>query len=159
MPLAFRNGMFRTGDLGYQDADGYFYILDRQWGELVMACVVLKPGMALSANDLTTHCRQFLANYKIPRARRVFRYRITEKRFRQDPQKGSSRAILGSRTAGCRRGDKNAYYRAETERRSSSTGAAVRDLPRCAARNSRYSFMPWPVLADTLKTFMPGRTA
>jgi long-chain acyl-CoA synthetase len=103
--LAFRNGMFRTGDIGYQDSDGFFYILDRlkdmivtggenvysgeveaviykqpavrevavfgipdrQWGELVMACVVLKPGMALSASDLSTHCRQFLANYKIPR--------------------------------------------------------------------------------------------
>jgi len=103
--LAFRNGMFRTGDIGYQDSDGYFYILDRlkdmivtggenvysgeveaviykhpavreaavfgipdpQWGELVMACVVLKPGMALNANDLTIHCRQFLASYKIPR--------------------------------------------------------------------------------------------
>jgi hypothetical protein len=103
--LAFRNGMFRTGDIGYRDSDGYFYILDRlkdmivtggenvysgeveaviyehpavrevavfgipdsQWGELVMACVALKPGMALSANDLTNHCRQFLANYKIPR--------------------------------------------------------------------------------------------
>jgi len=103
--LAFRNGMFRTGDIGYQDSDGYFYILDRlkdmivtggenvysgeveaviykhpavrevavfgipdpQWGELVMTCVVLKPGMALTANDLTIHCRQFLANYKIPR--------------------------------------------------------------------------------------------
>ena len=102
---AFRNGMFRTGDIGYQDSDGYFYILDRlkdiivtggenvysgeveavvykhpavrevavfgipdpQWGELVMACVSLKPGMTLSANDLTSHCRQFLANYKIPR--------------------------------------------------------------------------------------------
>jgi acyl-CoA synthetase (AMP-forming)/AMP-acid ligase II len=103
--LAFRNGMFRTGDIGYQDSDGYFYVLDRlkdmivtggenvysgeveaviykhpavrevavfgipdrQWGELVMACVVLKPAMALSANELTSHCRQFLANYKIPR--------------------------------------------------------------------------------------------
>jgi long-chain acyl-CoA synthetase len=97
--------MFRTGDIGYQDSDGYFYILDRlkdmivtggenvysgeveaviykhpavreaavfgipdqQWGELVMACVVLKPGMPLSANDLTSHCKQFLANYKVPR--------------------------------------------------------------------------------------------
>jgi acyl-CoA synthetase (AMP-forming)/AMP-acid ligase II len=102
---AFRNGMFRTGDIGYQDSDGYFYILDRlkdmivtggenvysgeveaviykhpavrevavfgipdpQWGELVMACVALKSGMSLSANDLTSYCRQFLANYKIPR--------------------------------------------------------------------------------------------
>ena len=27
--LAFRNGFFRTGDIGYQDANGYFYILDR----------------------------------------------------------------------------------------------------------------------------------
>ena len=26
---AFRNGRFRTGDIGYQDAEGYFYILDR----------------------------------------------------------------------------------------------------------------------------------
>ena len=26
---AFRNGLFRTGDVGYQDADGYVYILDR----------------------------------------------------------------------------------------------------------------------------------
>src|SRR4051812_41438252 len=102
---AFRNGFFRTGDVGYQDANGYLYILDRlkdmivtggenvysgeveaviyehpavreatvfgipdpQWGELVMACVVLKPGKALSADDLIIHCRRNLANYKIPR--------------------------------------------------------------------------------------------
>jgi long-chain acyl-CoA synthetase len=102
---AFRNGLFRTGDVGYQDAAGYFYILDRlkdmivtggenvysgeveaviyehpavrevavfgipdpQWGELVMKCVVLKPGKALSIDDLITHCRRTLANYKIPR--------------------------------------------------------------------------------------------
>lgn len=27
--LAFRDGMFRTGDIGHQDSEGYFYILDR----------------------------------------------------------------------------------------------------------------------------------
>jgi long-chain acyl-CoA synthetase len=27
--LAFRNGFFRTGDAGYRDSEGYFYILDR----------------------------------------------------------------------------------------------------------------------------------
>ncbi len=102
---AFRDGFFRTGDIGYQDADGYFYVLDRlkdmivtggenvysgeveaviyahpavreaavfgipdpQWGELVMACAVLKPGKVLSRDELIAHCRHFLANYKIPR--------------------------------------------------------------------------------------------
>jgi len=102
---AFRNGMFRTGDIGYQDADGYVYIRDRlkdmivsggenvysgeveavlyahpavreaavfgipdpKWGELVMACVVLKPGHTLTAEDLIAHCRRSLASYKVPR--------------------------------------------------------------------------------------------
>ncbi len=102
---AFRNGFFRTGDVGYQDVKGYFYILDRQkdmivtggenvycgeveavifnhpavrevavfgipdpkWGELVAACVVLKPHMQLTAEALINHCRQSLANYKVPR--------------------------------------------------------------------------------------------
>jgi long-chain acyl-CoA synthetase len=101
----FRDGMFRTGDVGYQDAAGYFYIMDRlkdmivtggenvysgeveaviyahsavreaavfgipdpQWGELVMACVVLKPGTSLTFDELIAHCRRHLASYKIPR--------------------------------------------------------------------------------------------
>src|ERR1700745_1505982 len=44
-----------------------FGIPDPQWGELVTAFGVLKPRMALSPNTLTHSCRQFLANYKIPR--------------------------------------------------------------------------------------------
>jgi acyl-CoA synthetase (AMP-forming)/AMP-acid ligase II len=44
-----------------------FGIPDPQWGELVAACVVLKPGEVLGAAELITHCRHTLANYKIPR--------------------------------------------------------------------------------------------
>jgi long-chain acyl-CoA synthetase len=102
---AFRDGFFRTGDIGYRDPDGYFYILDRlkdmivsggenvysgeveaaiyqhpavreaavfgvpdpQWGELVAACIVRRPGKTLSEDELIAHCRRSLANYKIPR--------------------------------------------------------------------------------------------
>src|SRR5258708_19702658 len=44
-----------------------FGIPDPVWGELVMACAVLKPGTALSADELIAHSRCSLANYKIPR--------------------------------------------------------------------------------------------
>jgi len=33
----------------------------------VMACVVLKPGMVLAADELIAHCRRSLANFKVPR--------------------------------------------------------------------------------------------
>ena len=104
--LAFRDEMFRTGDIGYQDANGFFYILDRvkdmivtggenvysgeveaviythpavrevavfgapdpNWGETVKACVVLKPGTVLTAQELITYCRRSLAHYKVPRS-------------------------------------------------------------------------------------------
>jgi len=104
--LAFQNGFFRTGDIGYQDSNGYFYILDRlkdmivtggenvysgeveaviythpavrevavfgipdpKWGEIVKACVVLKPGKTLTAEELIAYCRRSLANFKVPRS-------------------------------------------------------------------------------------------
>ena len=119
----FREGFFHTGDIGHQDTEGYFYILDRlkdmivtggenvysgeveteiyrhpavrevavfgvpdpQWGELVMACVVLKTGEALTAADLIAFCRRSLASYKLPR-----RVEFSE----ADLPKGSSGKVL-----------------------------------------------------------------
>ena len=103
--VVLQDGSFCTGDIGYQDSEGFFYILDRvkdmivtggenvysgeveavlyahpavreaavfgipdpNWGELVMASVVLKPGMSLTPDDLVAYCRLSLASYKIPR--------------------------------------------------------------------------------------------
>ena len=103
--VVLRDSSFRTGDIGYLDSEGFFYILDRvkdmivtggenvysgeveaviythpavrevavfgipdpKWGELVMASVVLKPGISLTVDKLVAHCRQSLATYKIPR--------------------------------------------------------------------------------------------
>jgi len=44
-----------------------FGIPDPQWGELVMACVVLKPGAIFTSDDLIAFCRRSLATYKLPR--------------------------------------------------------------------------------------------
>src|SRR5260370_25101700 len=44
-----------------------FGIPDSQWGEVVMAGVVLKSDMTLTVDDLIAHCRRTLANYKVPR--------------------------------------------------------------------------------------------
>lgn len=44
-----------------------FGIPDPQWGELVAASVVLKPGLIVTGEELMRHCRQRLANYKVPR--------------------------------------------------------------------------------------------
>src|SRR5258708_37607351 len=110
--------MIRTGDVGYQSADGYVYILDRikdlivtggekvycreveavitqhpavletavfgipdpVWGELVMACVALKPGEALTADEVIAHCRRALAEFKGPRRIRFSESETTQRR-------------------------------------------------------------------------------
>jgi fatty-acyl-CoA synthase len=40
---------------------------DPQWGEVGVAYVVMRPGCHTDAEELTEHCRQRLAGYKIPR--------------------------------------------------------------------------------------------
>jgi long-chain acyl-CoA synthetase len=39
-----------------------------QWGEAVHAVVVLKPGAAVSGDDLAAHCHTLIAGYKCPRS-------------------------------------------------------------------------------------------
>ena len=39
-----------------------------EWGESIHAFVVLKAGQEVSAEDLTAHCRELIANYKCPRS-------------------------------------------------------------------------------------------
>jgi len=43
-----------------------FGIPDPKWGEIVKACVVLKPGKTLTAEELIAYVRRSLANFKVP---------------------------------------------------------------------------------------------
>jgi len=99
-------GELRTGDVGFMDADGWFYLVDRKkdminaagykvWprevedvlyghpavreaavvgvpdeyrGETVKAFVSLKPGAAVTEEELIGFCQQQMAAYKYPRS-------------------------------------------------------------------------------------------
>ncbi len=41
---------------------------DPEWGERIVAVIVLQPGAAVTTAALRKHCQQRLANYKVPRA-------------------------------------------------------------------------------------------
>ena len=43
-------------------------IPDKKWGEKVHAIVVLKDGMSCSAEDIMSHCRKLIADFKCPRS-------------------------------------------------------------------------------------------
>lgn len=39
-----------------------------QWGEAVHAIIVCKPGMSVTEDEIVAHCREKIANYKLPRS-------------------------------------------------------------------------------------------
>ncbi|MBP1761913.1 MAG: AMP-dependent CoA ligase/synthetase [Firmicutes bacterium] len=47
---------------------GVIGVPDEKWGEQVKAIVVLKPGYSISEEDVITHCRQYLAGFKVPKS-------------------------------------------------------------------------------------------
>ena len=99
------DGWLFTGDMGYMDEEGYFYIVDRKSdmiiasgynvypreveevlyehdsvqevsvvgvpdeyrGETIAAFIVMKPDAKASEEEFDTHCRKYLAAYKVPR--------------------------------------------------------------------------------------------
>lgn len=103
------DGWMRTGDLGYRDADGWFYFLDRRsrvikrgaenispaaveaalaehpgiaeaavvgvpdpvYDQAVLAVVVPRPGVALTAQDVREHCARRLPSAAVPTVVRV----------------------------------------------------------------------------------------
>jgi long-chain acyl-CoA synthetase len=107
---AVRNGGWLvTGDLGYRDGEGFYFITGRlkeliikggeniapreideallahpavleaaavgvpdpAYGQEILACVVVKPGMVCTEEDLRTHCARVLGRYKTPRYLRL----------------------------------------------------------------------------------------
>ncbi len=65
-------------------------IPDAYHGEIVKACIALKPGATATADEIIAYCREGLTEYKVPRRRRDPRHAADE-RGRQDPLSRAAR--------------------------------------------------------------------
>ena len=75
---AVRDGWLHSGDIGYRDADGYYFLVDRVKdmiiigvpdalrGDAVKAFVVLQESGRVTAEALQGLRRQAIASYKVP---------------------------------------------------------------------------------------------
>ncbi|MDP6708055.1 MAG: AMP-binding protein [Alphaproteobacteria bacterium] len=54
-------------DLGQVSEAAVVGLPDPDWGERPVAVVVLRPGTELALDELTAHCRQHLAGFKVPK--------------------------------------------------------------------------------------------
>jgi len=63
-PAEIENGLLRHPDIRQAAVIG---IPDERLGEVGMAFVVVRPGAAVTGDDVTGWCRDQMANYKVPR--------------------------------------------------------------------------------------------
>jgi acyl-CoA synthetase (AMP-forming)/AMP-acid ligase II len=73
---------------------------DREWGEAVKACVVVRDGMTVSEGELIAHCRARIASYKKPRSidfvqelPRLFNGKVNKKALREPYWAGRERRV------------------------------------------------------------------
>lgn len=67
-PVEVEQRLFELGDVREAAVVG---VADEHWGEMVVAFVVAQPGARLDEAHVLEHCRQRLADFKVPKAVRV----------------------------------------------------------------------------------------
>jgi acyl-CoA synthetase (AMP-forming)/AMP-acid ligase II len=67
-PVEVEHRLFELSDVREAAVVG---VPDEHWGEMVVAFMVPAPGAELDARRVREHCRERLADYKVPKAFRV----------------------------------------------------------------------------------------